>query len=169
MLVRRIARPMLAAWFVSEGAEALRRPAEHARRARAAWQRVAASPRIAARMDVPEPPSERRTAMLVRVHGLLMVLTALHLAFGRHPRTAALGLAALTVPLAVANQPFGGGGAEGPARAGRRKEFWRNLSMIGGALIAGVDLEGRPGVTWRVETALAHRAAARQDRAPAVS
>ena len=92
-----------------------------------------------------------------------MVLAALHLAFGRHPRTAALGLAVLTVPLAVANQPLGG--TRGAERTERRKAFWRNLSMIGGALIAGVDLEGRPGVTWRVENALADRAAVREARA----
>lgn len=167
MLVRRIARPLLAAWFVSEGVEAVRRPADHVRRAQECWRRLASSPRVASRVDVPEPPADRRVALLVRLHGAVMVLAALHLAFGRHPRTAALGLAALTVPLAVANQPLGG--SDRVERAERRTAFWRNLSMIGGALIAGVDLEGRPGVTWRVENALADRAAAREAHAAATS
>jgi len=40
MLLRRIARPLFASWFVSEGYDAARRPEVHAERARAGLERV---------------------------------------------------------------------------------------------------------------------------------
>lgn len=153
MLVRRIARPLLAAWFVTEGIEAARRPGPHVSRAQAAWTRVGA------RLDLPAAPPAEQLRLLVRLHGVAMVVSALMLARGKHPRTAALGLVALTIPLAVANQPFAGGDID---RAGRRERFVRNLSMIGGALIAGIDREGRPGIAWRAQHARVDHAAARQ-------
>ena len=192
MLVRRIARPLLATWFVGEGVDAVRRPAPHVARTEAAWQE------LGRRIDLPATPSTAQLTTLVRVHGGFMTLAGLMLATGRAPRAAALVLAGLTVPLAVVNQPFGGTGrvvatasdreraggrrsfgrpigatggvataqvAEGGAdRAALRERFLRSLSMLGGALIAGVDHEGRPGPAWRVEHARADRAAAREAR-----
>lgn len=193
MLVRRIARPLFAAWFLSEGLDAVRRPDPHMARTDAAWETLG-------RGRLPEPPDDDRLRLLVRVHGAAMALAALMLALGRAPRSAALALAALTVPLAVVNQPFGasarvvatasdaavaatahgsrrrfgrpigatGGVAAASVRAGGadrsavRERFVRNLTMIGGALIAGLDHEGRPGLAWRVGHARTDRAAARE-------
>ena len=195
MLVRRIARPLLAAWFVTEGIDAVRRPDPHVARTKASWTA------LGHRLDLPAAPSREQLRSLVRAHGVLMTIAAAMLATGRAPRTAALALAAMTVPLAVVNQPFGstahvvatasdGAGDTGsPGRRSRfgrpigatggvstasvreggadrdalKERFVRNLSMIGAALIAGVDREGRPGVAWRagharVDAAAAHKA-----------
>ncbi|MCU1432194.1 MAG: DoxX family protein [Actinotalea sp.] len=201
MLTRRIARPLLAAWFVSEGLDALRRPEPHAARTEASWREVGRH------LDLPPAPSPATFTLLVKVHGATMAVAGLLLALGRAPRAAALLLAALTAPLAVVNQPFGasarvvatagetaavrdgsGSGQDLRSRVGRaigatggvsspsvrpggvdrtalRERFVRTLSMTGGALIAGLDTEGRPGVAWRASHARVDRAAAREARA----
>jgi hypothetical protein len=48
------------------------------------------------------------------------------------------------------NQPFT---AKGEERQEKLVKFVRNLGAIGAAVIAGVDLEGRPGLTYRVSHA----------------
>src|SRR5690606_36093598 len=52
---------------------------------------------------------------------------------------------------------------DGPTvrRAARRDRLVQALTATGGAILAGVDREGRPGIAWRVEHARAARAAAR--------
>ena len=42
--------------------------------------------------------------------------------------------------------------------------FFKNLSMLGGLLLAAVDTEGRPGVAWRAKHAAT--GARRQAQAP---
>ncbi|NTW38318.1 MAG: DoxX family protein [Cellulomonadaceae bacterium] len=156
MLVRRIARPLFAAWFVTEGVGVLRAPTPHVARAEAAWKRAAT------RLDLPPAPSDARMRAVVRAHGGAMVVAGAMLATGRAPRAAALCLAGLMVPLAVVDHPFGKRGA--PDASGGRDRFVRALSMLGGALLAGIDTEGRPGLTWRVENARAARRAAHEVR-----
>lgn len=170
MLLRRIARPLFASWFLSEGTDALRRPAGHAAAARATLERVTGVVPRGALGGALEPyrhPSDAQIATVVRVHGAATTVAALLLATGRRPRTAALALAALTVPLAVADAPLGrrgrGGAHAGPATAEERRErsarFVRALGFTGGALLAAADTAGRPGLSWRVQHARATRAA----------
>ena len=187
MLVRRIARPLFASWFVSEGLDALRRPEPHVARTEACWQT------LGGRLGLPATPSGSQVRTLVRAHGAATVVAAAMLGLGKAPRTGALLLAALTVPLVVVNQPFGGSAAvvataseaaettPGRSRFGRpvgtatgrasvadraalRERFLRNLTMLGGALLAAVDREGRPGVGWRLGHARVDHAAARDAR-----
>ncbi len=141
---------MLASSFVYDGVQAAMHPAEHAAAAREGSALV--TERLGA-----SPLSEAQVATLVRAHGVATAVLGLALAVGKAPRTAALALAALTVPLAVVNQPFTSKGSE---REERTAKFVRNLGAIGAAVIAGVDLEGRPGISYRVSRA--GTAAARQ-------
>jgi uncharacterized membrane protein YphA (DoxX/SURF4 family) len=159
MLLRHVARPMLASWFVYDGLQAALKPAEHVRAARSGVELVEKSAGIAA------PLSEKQVATLVRAHGAATAVAGLFLAVGKAPRTAALTLAALTVPLAVVNQPFTGGEA---TRAERTRKFVANVGAIGAALIAGADYEGRPGVQWRLEKARHDLALAKQTKQEAV-
>ena len=87
MLLRRIARPLLAAPFVYDGVQAALHPDDHVE---------AASEGAALVTDAlgAEPLSERRVALLVRAHGAATAAAGLLLAVGRTPRTAALALAA---------------------------------------------------------------------------
>lgn len=155
MLLRHVARPMLASWFVYDGLQAALKPAEHVRAARSGVELVEKSAGIEA------PLSEKQVATLVRAHGAATAVAGLFLAVGKAPRTAALTLAALTVPLAVVNQPFTGGEA---TRAERTRKFVANVGAIGAALIAGADYEGRPGVQWRLEKARHDLALAKQTK-----
>jgi uncharacterized membrane protein YphA (DoxX/SURF4 family) len=143
MLLRRLARPLLASSFVYDGVQAALHPAEHATAAREG------SALVTERLGRPAL-SDAQVTLLVRAHGVATALAGLALALNKAPRTAALTLAALTAPLAAVNQPFTSKGEE---RSDKSAKFMRNLGSIGAALIAGADLEGRPGMSWRVQHA----------------
>lgn len=152
MLVRRIARPLFAAVFVADGVGVLRRPEPHVVRAQAALDS------LRGRADVPElEPAQVRT--IVRAHGAATAVAGFMLATGRAPRVAGLVLAVLTLPLVAADRLAGDASAE----LARRTVIER-LSMVGGALLAAADTEGRPGMSWRVQHARVDRAVAREAR-----
>ncbi|NMM30151.1 MAG: DoxX family protein, partial [Cellulomonas sp.] len=48
------------------------------------------------------------------------------------------------------------------ARRERRERLVRAVAFTGGALLAGADYEGRPGVAWRVAKAREEHASAAQ-------
>ncbi|GEN78327.1 DoxX family membrane protein [Actinotalea fermentans] len=152
MLTRRIARPLLAGWFVTEGVDAVRHPGPHVERMRDAWRR------LAARTGLGDPPPTDTLRLAVRLHGGAMAGAGVLLAAGKAPRTSACALALLTLPLAVADAPVRTQGAVTPATlaaGGDRgaRTLLRDLSLIGGALIAGLDKEGAPSLGWRVRHA----------------
>ena len=161
MLVRRIARPLVASSFLAEGWDAVRSPAMHVDRVEAAWAR------LGRRVDLPPAPSHRQVTTLVRAHGAAMLGAATMLALGKAPRTSALVLVGLTVPVVASEMPAtpwtrgGHSAADGSGHATRWERLWMTCSMLGAALLAAVDVEGRPGMAWRVENARAERAAAR--------
>lgn len=172
MLLRRIARPMFASWFLSEGMDALRHPAAHATIARESVRTVAnAVPRgaLGGALVRFRSPSDRNITRLVRAHGAATAGAALLLATGRAPRASALALAGLTLPVAAASAPrrsrgsAGSGGAAGTdraARKARRERFVRSLAFAGGALLVAADTAGRPSVRWQVDKARERRAKA---------
>ncbi len=174
MLLRRIARPLFASWFVSQGLDALRHPAAHAQVVRDGIDGLRTRVPATARDKAPAALgtaldgdlSDRQLATLTQAHGAAMVVAGALLALGRAPRTASLALAGLTVPLVLVNLPVGRRGALGAEeKKARTERLVRALSFTGGAVLAGVDLEGRPGVTWRVQHARADRAALKEARA----
>lgn len=168
MLLRRIARPLFASWFLSQGVDALRHPAGHVPVARGAVERLTAgvpAGALGGALDAYRHPTDRQLSTVVRAHGGATALAALLLATGRAPRTSALALAVLTLPLAAADAPLSRKERaqrheDKQEKAERRTRFVRALSLSGGALIAAADTAGRPGVRWRVEHARATRAAA---------
>ena len=149
MLLRKIARPLLATWFIRDGLDAARHPGPHVVVARGPVDKATVAMGRA-------PLTDRQVRTLVQVHGGLTAAAGFALAVGRSPRVAALTLAALSLPLAVAEQPFT---SAARSRSDRSELFVRRLGAVGAALLAGVDYEGRPGVTWRIEHARASRAA----------
>lgn len=167
MLVRRIARPLLATVFVADGVDALRHPDAHVDRAEEAYGR------LAARVDLPEV-GRGQMVTAVRLHGAAVTVAAVALAVGRAPRTAALALAALTTPVALAHAPWPDGSRSGGrlerlraagSTGGGLDRFLRDLSLVGATLIAAVDLEGRPGLRWRAGHARVDRATTKEARA----
>ena len=73
--------------------------------------------------------------VLVRAHGIATAVTAATLALSKSPRTAGValtGLAAVTVATAT---PFWRM-EEGPEREAALEQFMKNLSLLGGAMLA---------------------------------
>ncbi len=103
--------------------------------------------KIAPGLPVPTDP-----ATLVRINGGAQVLAGLALATGRVPRLSALVLAGSLVPTTYAGHPFWEE-KDKATRSAQRIQFFKNVSMMGGLLLAGVDTEGKPGVAWRARRA----------------
>jgi uncharacterized membrane protein YphA (DoxX/SURF4 family) len=175
MLLRRIARPLFASWFLSEGVDALRRPADHVPAARGAVERLAATVPAGAlggALDAYRHPTDAQLTTVVRAHGGATAFAALLLATGRAPRAAALALAALTLPLAAADAPASRSEKahlSAQEKQERKTRFLRGLSLVGGALIVAADTAGRPGMRWRVRHARDTRAAIAQATAAAAA
>lgn len=154
IVVRRIARPMLAAIFVASGLDSLRHPAE---RAKAAAPLVTA---LAGPLNLPDDPE-----LMVRANGATMLAAGTMLGLGKFPRIAAMALAATLVPTTYAAHAFWT--IEEPeTRAQQRHEFLKNVGLLGGVLLASVDTAGKPGLAYRTRHAQseARRQAARTKR-----
>jgi putative oxidoreductase len=147
-LIRLIARPMLASMFVMGGLDSVRHPSGKVPKAEKVTGQVPPLiEKIAPGLPVPTDPET-----LVRINGGVQVVAGLALATGRFPRLSALALAATLAPTTYAGHAFWEE-TDKAARAGQRIQFVKNVSMMGGLLLAGVDTEGRPGVAWRARRA----------------
>lgn len=144
MLVRRLARIMIAAPLVRDGVEAVRQPESHKEAASRGVELVENS------VGLPRPLTDAELTTLVRVHGGLTALASVGLILGKAPRRSALLLALLTLPTALARQPFTG--SDGDAR-----RFWSLVGSVGAALTVAMDRQGRPSLGWRVSHARAQR------------
>ena len=152
-LVRRVARPMLAAIFVVQGLEQLRHPA-------ALKAKVAPFAEQVAPLGLPNDPE-----LLVRANGAVMVGGGALLATGRIPRLASLALVGSIVPTTYVGHRFWEE-SDPATRSAHRIGFLKNLGLLGGLLLASVDTEGQPGLAYRAGLASnsAKRAAKRTRR-----
>src|SRR5690625_1036269 len=157
-LSRRLARPLLASSFIASGVDALLRPDSHVERFQAvepALEKAGVPPAIAS-----------DTRLLVRVSGGVTAVAGLMVAANRNPRSAALTLAVITVPVTLVNNPVWTA-----ASKERKKEMRRGLltgaSLLGGLLIAALDRDGKPSLAWRAANTREHKAAIRELKAAA--
>ena len=74
------------------------------------------------------------------------------LATGRVPRLASTLLAGSLVPTTIAGHPFWRE-TDPVKKQQQRVQFLKNLGLLGGLLLAAVDTEGKPGVTYRAKLA----------------
>ncbi|MCA0435709.1 MAG: DoxX family protein [Austwickia sp.] len=149
-LVRRLARPALAAIFVTGGLDALRHPGGRAQTAAPLVERLSSM------TGMPNDPE-----LMVRANGATMALAGLALATGRLPRVAGGMLAATLAPTTVAGHAFWT--EHDPAKRKQQMiQFQKNLGLLGGVLLASVDTAGKPGLAWRARNAA--RVAQRQAR-----
>src|SRR5687768_4122767 len=101
MLVRRIARPLLAASFVNDGVDALRNPQAHVAGAAPLVEKVAGAADKQLPMQLPKD-----TAQWVKIIAGVKVGAGALFALGRFPRLTALLLGATAVPTALAQHRF---------------------------------------------------------------
>lgn len=143
MAISRVfARPMLASMFLVGGFNAVKNPERVAPRAEPVTERLVPLLQRA----VPMLPSDPAT--LARLNGGMQLVAGAALATGRAPRLSAAALALSLVPTTVAGHRFWEE-HEPATRGNQRIHFFKNLSMLGGLIIAAGDTEGQPGVVWR--------------------
>lgn len=143
-VARAVARPMLAGMFVVGGVDAFRHPETKVPKAESVTDPMLES------LALPG-----NTATWVRINGAVQVTAGVALATGRLPRLAALALAVSLVPTTLAGHRFWEE-HDDAARAGQRIHFFKNVSMLGGLLLAADDTGGRPSIPWRVHNAADH-------------
>ena len=146
ILVRQIARPMLASPFLVGGVDALRHPATTSAVSAGPARQVAARIPKAAGLDADAA---------VRINGGVMTAAAALLATGRMPRLASLALLVTVVPplLERAADLKDDKDTDPQELAERRMRFVGSLGVVGGLLIAAVDTAGRPSLRRRAEHA----------------
>jgi uncharacterized membrane protein YphA (DoxX/SURF4 family) len=150
MLIRRIARPMLAATFITRGVESLRSPKPAA---------DAARPTLEGLSKLPDPvganvPTNAET--VARVTAAVQIGAGLLLTTGKLPRLSSTALALSVVPGSLGAHAFWA--ETDPSRkADERRAFLTDVGLVGGLIIAAVDTEGRPSLGWRARRA-AHKA-----------
>src|SRR3954447_17233504 len=156
-IVRRLARPMLAASFVQEGLDAVLHPGKRAERARPLVDAVAGP------LGLPKDPE-----LLIRANGAVMAGAGALFALGRMPRLTSLALAATVAPGIYLHIASLRSDKDADTRRSERDDLMRDLGRLGGALLAAVDTQGRPGLAWRGKHAAEHlgTSARRTPRAP---
>jgi putative oxidoreductase len=142
---------MLASIFILQGFDAMMNPERVASRAEPVVQPLAER--------VPLIPNE--TEQAVRINGAVQFTGGLLLGMGRLPRLSALAIAATLVPTTLAGHRFWET-EDKQERAAQRIHFLKNLSMLGGLLLAAVDTAGNPSLAWRAQHAVE---SSRRDRA----
>ncbi len=143
-LVRLIARPMLSAMFITGGLNSLKNSDYLAQKARPVTHKLAPS------VDklTEHLPFQLDSKQMVQLNGVVHVVGGFCLATGRAPRLSALALAATLVPTTLAGHRFWK--EDDPQqKANQKVHFFKNVSMMGGLLLASVDTAGKPSLAWR--------------------
>ena len=149
MLVRRIARPLLASSFVYGGIDTLRNPQTRVPGAAPVVDQIAAKADQQLPVQVP-----RDVEQWIKIDAGVKVAAGSLLALGRLPRLSALALSASIVPTTLAGHRFWEHD-DPKERFGQLSHFLKNLGLLGGLLIAAVDTEGKPSVGYRARRAAA--------------
>ena len=148
-LLRAAYRTMLASYFITSGVKALRDPDSLVPVAEPLADRMVPLIKEYAPQQVAGfVPEDART--LVRVNGATQVVGGLALASGKGRRLGALLLAGSLVPSTIAKHPFWSR-SDAAERAADQNQFLKNVSLLGGVLLASRDTEGRPSLAWRAQ------------------
>jgi putative oxidoreductase len=119
---RALARPLMAAMYVADGASALKSP----------------GPRV----DMVRSAGLSEPEKLVQANAATMLVAGLLFATGRLPRLSALALLASMVPTTWVGHAFWSE-TDPQAKQMQQMHFMKNLSMMGGLLLATADTGGR--------------------------
>ncbi len=148
-LLRAASRTLLASYFVSSGVKAVRDPDALVDAAQPVADRLVPLLKQYAPAQVAGfVPEDTKT--LVRVNGAAQVFGGLALATGKGRRLGAVVLAASLVPSTLAKYPFWTRD-DAIEKAADRSHFSKNVSLLGGVLLAAGDTEGKPSLAWRAQ------------------
>lgn len=141
MVFRKLARPLLASAFITRGVDALQHPGSRI----PAAQKFSAT--VAEPLGMPGDPE-----LLVRVNGAVMAGAGTLLALGKFPRVAGAALALSLVPATLFEHRFWEE-EDAEVKAAEKKQFFGNLGLLGGVILASLDTAGSPGLVWRTKNA----------------
>jgi putative oxidoreductase len=136
----RISRPLLASIFIGGGLDALRHPEN----------KVKAAEKVVAPLRRHFAVWPEDTATLVRVNGGVQVAAALLLSIGKFRRISALALIGSIVPTTFAGHRFWEEMDEGQ-RQQQTVHFLKNMSILGGLILAVSDTDGAPSLGWKIK------------------
>ncbi|OLT38761.1 hypothetical protein BJF85_08845 [Saccharomonospora sp. CUA-673] len=145
MIVRRVARPLLAAIFIAGGLNAIRQAEGHAQ---------AAEPFLSENVlpVADKLPVDTDPVAVVKFDGAVKVAAGTMLALGKFPRLSSIALLTSITATTVAGHPFWEKQDAGE-RAQEQVQFLKNAGLAGGLMLAMVDTEGKPSVGWRTKRA----------------
>jgi putative oxidoreductase len=147
MLVRRIARPLLAAPFIYGGISTLRKPQDRVPGAAPVVEKIADAADKQLPVEVPKDVEQ-----WVKVDAAVKVAAGSLFALSKAPRLTALVLSASIVPTTLAGHRFWE--HDDPTeKFGQISNFLKNTGLLGGLLLAAVDTEGKPSVGYRARRA----------------
>ncbi|MBB3083599.1 DoxX family protein [Geodermatophilus sabuli] len=147
MLVRRIARPLLASTFVFGGVDTLRNPQSRVAGARPIVDTITEQADKQLPVQIP-----RDVEQWVKIDAAVKVGAGVLFSLGKLPRLSATALAVSIVPTTLAGHRFWEHD-DPQQKAGQTIHFLKNLGLLGGLLIAAVDTEGKPSVGYRARRA----------------
>ncbi|WP_374999875.1 DoxX family protein [Aeromicrobium sp. CTD01-1L150] len=127
-LLRTVARPMLASMFVYGGVNSLRNAKAMAPKAEP----------VASALGSAVPQAKTSPANLVRINGAIHVVAGAALATGHLPRLSSFVLAGTLVPTTAVGHQFWNE-SDPQSRQNQAIHFTKNLSLIGGLLMATLD------------------------------
>jgi len=127
-VIRRLARPLLGAAFISSGTEALQGIDRRASRVES--------------YGIAQPVKVSRALAAVQIGGGVL------LSFNRLPRLAAFALALTVVPEAMTGHDFWTEKDTDTKRA-QRSLFARDVGLLGGLMVAAIETGGRESVPHR--------------------
>ena len=144
-LLRFAGRTMLASFFVVQGVKAVLNPeplvadADPFAKAFVPLAQKVAPPSVAGYL-----PEDTKT--LVRITGAAQIVGGLMLATGIGRRLGAGVLGLSMVPHVIASKPSKNSTAE--EREIAKSHLLRNVALLGGAILASLDTQGRPSLAW---------------------
>lgn len=138
-VVRFLARPLLASSFIVAGADKLKNADATAEQLSPVLRRAA---------DALPIRVEEKT--LARAVGATQLGAGLLFALGKAPRFSASVLAMTTALNTFVEWRTADIGSK-ELRSARRARLLKNISLVGGVLLASVDTAGRPSLAWRAQ------------------
>lgn len=142
MILRRLARPLLASIFIYGGIGALRHAEGHAEVAKPLVDKAVGARQEKLPAAVPVDP-----VTLVRADATVKIVAGTLLALGKVPRLSALALVGSLVPTTIAGHPFWAA-KDDSEKQQELIHFLKNAGLLGGLLIAAADTEGKPSLGW---------------------
>ncbi|MFH0412539.1 DoxX family membrane protein [Corynebacterium sp. L4756] len=146
-MLRKIARPMLASYFVWDGVDTFRNPEQHVEETENLLQRLRkVLPKDYSGFVPNDPELVSRALAGARVGAGSL------LAIGKAPRTSAAVLAGTTLPALIGANAFWSADSK-QEKDESRNSLITNTALLGALFITTQDLEGKPSLRWRAQKA----------------